>query len=77
MILTFKDHTRNNGRSRCDGLADITKDAHQVMNLPKDLFVHDFFFWDILTRIPSPDREKSLIKSFFWKNTDDLNLGRG
>ena len=32
------------------------------------------FFWDILTRIPSPDRERSLTKSFSGKNTDDLNL---
>jgi hypothetical protein len=30
-----------------------------------------FFFWDILMRIPSLDRGRSLTKSFLGKNTDN------
>src|SRR5512136_3306493 len=65
----------NQGLGSCWMGAISPKEAHRVMNLPMDLFVHGFFFfWDMLTRIQSPDLEKSLTKSFSGKNTDDLNL---
>ena len=41
--------------------------AHQVMNLPKDLFVHDFFLLGYPDEDPKPRPRKEFDKIVFWE----------
>jgi nitroreductase len=43
------------------------KDAHRVMNLPKDLFVHDFFLLGYPDEDPKPRPRKEFDKIVFWE----------
>jgi nitroreductase len=43
------------------------KDAHRVMSLPKDLFVHDFFLLGYPDENPKPRPRKKLDEIVFWE----------
>jgi nitroreductase len=43
------------------------KEAHRVMNLPKNLFVHDFFLLGYPDENPKPRPRKELDKIVFWE----------
>jgi nitroreductase len=57
----------NQGLGSCWAGAISPKDAHQVMNLPKDLFVHDFFLLGYPDENPKPRPRKELDKIAFWE----------
>jgi len=57
----------NQGLGSCWAGAISPKDAHQVMNLPKDLFVHDFFLLGYPDENPKPRPRKELDKIVFWE----------
>jgi len=57
----------NQGLGSCWMGAISPKDAHQVMNLPKDLFVHDFFLLGYPDENPKPIPRKEFDKIVFWE----------
>jgi len=57
----------NQGLGSCWAGAISPKDAHQVMNLPKNLFVHDFFLLGYPDEDPKPRPRKELDKIVFWE----------
>jgi len=57
----------NQGLGGCWAGAISTKDAHQVMNLPKNLFVHDFFLLGYPDENPKPRPRKEFDKIVFWE----------
>ncbi len=57
----------NQGLGSCWAGAISPKDAHQVMNLPKNLFVHDFFLLGYPDENPKPRPRKELDKIVFWE----------
>jgi nitroreductase len=57
----------NQGLGSCWMGAISPKDAHQVMNLPKDLFVHDFFLLGYPDENPKPRPRKEFDKIVFWE----------
>ena len=57
----------NQGLGSCWAGAISTKDAHQVMNLPKHLFVHDFFLLGYPDENPKPRPRKEFDKIVFWE----------
>jgi len=57
----------NQGLGSCWMGAISPKDAHQVMNLPKNLFVHDFFLLGYPDENPKPRPRNELNKIAFWE----------
>jgi len=57
----------NQGLGCCWAGAISPKDAHQVMNLPKNLFVHDFFLLGYPDENPKPRPRKEFDKIVFWE----------
>ena len=57
----------NQGLGSCWMGAISPKDAHQVMNLPKNLFVHDFFLLGYPDENPKPRQRKEFNKIVFWE----------
>ncbi|MBM3302126.1 MAG: nitroreductase family protein [Deltaproteobacteria bacterium] len=57
----------NQGLGTCWVGAMSPKDAHQVMNLPDDLFVHDLIPLGYPDEDPKPRPRKSLDKIVFWE----------
>ena len=57
----------NQGLGCCWMGAISPKDAHRVMNLPKDLFVHDFFLLGYPDENPKPRPRKELDIIVFWE----------
>jgi nitroreductase len=57
----------NQGLGSCWMGAISPKDAHQVMNLPKNLFVHDFFLLGYPGEDPKPRPRKEFDKIVFWE----------
>jgi len=57
----------NQGLGSCWMGAISPKDAHQVMNLHKNLFVHDFFLLGYPDEDPKPRPRKELGKIVFWE----------
>jgi nitroreductase len=57
----------NQGLGSCWMGAISPKDAHQIMNLPKDLFVHDFFLLGYPDENPKPRPRKEFDKIVFWE----------
>lgn len=57
----------NQGLGTCWVGAMSPKDAHQVMNLPEDLFVHDLIPLGYPDEDPKPRPRKSLDKIVFWE----------
>jgi len=57
----------NQGLGSCWMGAISPKDAHRVMNLPKDLFVHDFFLLGYPDENPKPRPRKEFDKIIFWE----------
>jgi nitroreductase len=57
----------NQGLGSCWMGAISPKDAHQVMNLPKDLFVHDFFLLGYPDEDPKPRPRKQFDKIVSWE----------
>jgi nitroreductase len=57
----------NQGLGSCWMGAISPKDAHQVMNLPKNLFVHDFFLVGYPDEDPKPRPRKEFDKIVFWE----------
>ena len=57
----------NQGLGCCWVGAISPKEAHQVMNLPKDLFVHDFFLLGYPDENPKPRPRKEFDKIVFWE----------
>jgi len=57
----------NQGLGCCWMGAISPKDAHQVMNLPKNLFVHDFFLLGYPDENPKPRPRKEFDKIVFWE----------
>jgi len=57
----------NQGLGSCWMGAISPKDAHQVMNLPKNLFVHDFFLLGYPDEDPKPRPRKEFDKIVFWE----------
>ncbi len=57
----------NQGLGCCWMGAISPKNAHQVMNLPKDLFGHDFFLLGYPDEDPKPRPRKELDEIVFWE----------
>ena len=57
----------NQGLGSCWVGAISPKDAHQVMNLPKHLFVHDYFLLGYPDEDPKPRPRKEFDKIVFWE----------
>jgi nitroreductase len=57
----------NQGLGSCWMGAISPKDVHQVMNLPKNLFVHDFFLLGYPDEDPKPRPRKELDKIVSWE----------
>jgi len=57
----------NQGLGCCWMGAISPKDAHHVMNLPKNLFVHDFFLLGYPDENPKPRPRKEFDKIVFWE----------
>jgi nitroreductase len=57
----------NQGLGSCWVGAISPKDAHQVMSLPKNLFVHDFFLLGYPDEAPKPRPRKPLDRIVFWE----------
>ena len=57
----------NQGLGCCWVGAISPKDAHQTMNLPDSLFVHDFFILGYPDENPKPRPRKELIQIAFWE----------
>jgi nitroreductase len=58
----------NQGLGSCWAGAISPKDAHQVMKLPKNLFVHDFFILGYPDEDPKPRPRKEFAEIVFWEN---------
>jgi len=56
----------NQGLGSCWVGAMSPKDAHRVMNLPKNLFAHDFLLLGYADEDPKPRPRKELDKIAFW-----------
>jgi nitroreductase len=57
----------NQGLGCCWVGAISPKDAHQVMNLPNNIFVHDFFLLGYPNEDPKPRPRKEFNKIIFWE----------
>jgi len=57
----------NQGLGSCWMGAISPKDAHQIMNLPRNLFVHDFFLLGYADEDPKPRPRKEFDKIVFWE----------
>ena len=57
----------NQGLGSCWMGVISPKDAHQVMNLPRNLFVHDFFLLGYADEDPKPRPRKEFDKIVFWE----------
>ncbi len=57
----------NQGLGSCWVGAISPKEAHRVMNLPKDLFVHDFFLLGYADENPKPRPRKDFDKIVSWE----------
>jgi nitroreductase len=57
----------NQGLGCCWVGAISPKDAHQVMNLPNHIFVHDFFLLGHPDENPKPRPRKEIDKVVFWE----------
>jgi nitroreductase len=57
----------NQGLGCCWVGAISPKDAHQVMTLPNNIFVHDFFLLGYADEDPKPRPRKELNKIVFWE----------
>jgi len=57
----------NEGLGSCWVGAISPQEAHRVMNLPKHLFVHDFFLLGYPDEDPKPRPRKELEKIVFWE----------
>jgi len=57
----------NQGLGSCWMGAISPKDAHRIMNLPKNLFVHDFFLLGYPDEDPRPRPRKEFDKIVFWE----------
>lgn len=57
----------NQGLGSCWVGAISPRDAHRVMNLPKNLFVHDFFLLGYPDENPKPRPRKELEQIAFWE----------
>jgi nitroreductase len=57
----------NQGLGCCWVGAISPKDAHQVMNLPNNIFVHDFFLLGYPDEDPKPRPRKDFDKIVFWE----------
>ncbi len=56
----------NQGLGSCWVGAISPKEAHQIMNLPNHLFVHDFFLLGYPDETPKPRPRKDFDKIVFW-----------
>jgi nitroreductase len=61
----------NQGLGSCWAGAISPKDAHEVLSLPKELFVHDFFLLGYPDENPKPRPRKELSKIAFWENYEE------
>lgn len=57
----------NQGLGSCWVGAISPKDAHQVMHLPNNIFVHDFFLLGYPDEDPKPRPRKDFDKIIFWE----------
>ena len=57
----------NQGLGSCWVGAISAKDAHQIMNLPRELFVHDFILLGYPDQDPGPRPRKDFDKIIFWE----------
>jgi len=57
----------NQGLGSCWMGAISPKDAHQIMNLPRNLLVHDFFLLGYPDEDPKPRPRKEFDKIVFWE----------
>ncbi|MBN1832209.1 MAG: nitroreductase family protein [Deltaproteobacteria bacterium] len=57
----------NQGLSTCWVGAIAPNEAHKVMNLPEDLFVHDFILLGYADEDPNPRPRKDFDKIMFWE----------
>jgi nitroreductase len=57
----------NQGLGSCWAGAIAPKEAHQLLSLPKDLFVHDFFLLGYPDEAPKPRPRKELGTIAFWE----------
>lgn len=57
----------NQGLGSCWAGAISTKDVHRVMNLPKNLLVHDLFLLGYPDEDPKPRPRKEFSKIVFWE----------
>ncbi len=61
----------NQGLGSCWAGAISPKDAHEVLHLPQDLFVHDFFLLGYPDENPKPRPRKELSRIAFWGEYED------
>jgi len=61
----------NQGLGSCWTGAISPKDAHKVLNLPDNLFVHDFFLLGYPDESPRPRPRKDLDKIVFWEKYEN------
>ncbi len=61
----------NQGLGSCWAGAISPKDAHEVLHLPQDLFVHDFFLLGYPDENPKPRPRKELSRIAFWEEYED------
>jgi nitroreductase len=61
----------NQGLGSCWTGAISPKDAHEVLDLPKNLFVHDFFLLGYPDETPGPRPRKEFDKIIFWEKYED------
>ena len=61
----------NQGLGSCWAGAISPKDAHEVLHLPEDLFVHDFFLLGYPDENPKPRPRKELNRIAFWEKYED------
>ena len=61
----------NQGLGSCWAGAISPKEAHEVLNLPDKLFVHDFFLLGYPDESPKPRPRKDFDKIVFWEKFED------
>jgi nitroreductase len=61
----------NQGLGSCWAGAISSKDAQQILSLPKGLFVHDFLLLGYPDENPKPRPRKDLSKIAFWEKYED------
>ncbi len=61
----------NQGLGSCWAGAISPKDAHEMLHLPQDLFVHDFFLLGYPDENPNPRPRKELNRIAFWEKYED------